>query len=99
MGSNPIFSIMFKLIRILVKILIVIIPLLISVAYFTLVERKVLAAFQRRKGPNVVGVYGLLQPLADGFKVLIKESVIPSSSNKFLFIASPILTFVISLLG
>ncbi len=99
MGSNPIFSTMLKLLSILIKILIVIIPLLISVAYFTLVERKVLAAFQRRKGPNVIGVYGLLQPLADGFKLLIKESVIPSSSNKFLFIASPILTFVISLLG
>jgi len=90
---------MLKLLNILVKILIVIIPLLISVAYFTLVERKVLAAFQRRRGPNVIGLYGLLQPLADGFKLLIKESVIPSSSNKFLFIASPILTFVISLLG
>jgi NADH-quinone oxidoreductase subunit H len=84
---------------ILVKILIIIVPLLISVAYFTLAERKILGAIQRRKGPNVIGVYGLLQPLSDGFKLLIKETVIPSSSNNILFIFSPILTFVISLMG
>jgi len=89
---------MFVLISLL-KILIIIIPLLISVAYFTLAERKILGAIQRRRGPNVVGVFGLLQPLSDGFKLLIKETVMPSNANKFLFILSPIITFVISLMG
>jgi len=83
----------------LLKILSVIIPLLIAVAYFTLAERKILGAIQRRRGPNVIGIYGLLQPLADGFKLLVKETIIPSNANKFLFILSPILTFIISLLG
>jgi NADH-quinone oxidoreductase subunit H len=83
----------------LIKILIIIVPLLISVAYFTLAERKILGAIQRRRGPNVVGAYGLLQPLSDGFKLLVKETVIPSSANKLIFILSPILTFIISLMG
>ena len=69
----------------LLKILIIVVPLLISVAYFTLAERKILGAIQRRRGPNVVGVYGLLQPLSDGFKLLVKETVLPSNSNKFIF--------------
>jgi NADH-quinone oxidoreductase subunit H len=83
----------------LLKILIIIVPLLISVAYFTLAERKILGAIQRRRGPNVVGVYGLLQPLSDGFKLLVKETVLPSNANKFIFVLSPIITFVISLMG
>lgn len=72
--------------------------LLISIAYFTLAERKILAAIQRRRGPNVVGLYGLLQPFADGLKLFAKESIFPSTANKFLFGLSPILTFFISLL-
>jgi len=83
----------------LLKILIIIVPLLISVAYFTLAERKILGAIQRRRGPNVVGAYGLLQPLSDGFKLLVKETVLPSSANKLIFIISPMLTFVVSLMG
>lgn len=90
---------MLVLLIILVKILVIIVPLLLSVAYFTLAERKILGAIQRRMGPNVVGVYGLLQPLSDGFKLLVKETVLPSTSNKFIFVFSPILTFVISLMG
>jgi NADH-quinone oxidoreductase subunit H len=90
---------MILILTILIKILIIIIPLLLSVAYFTLAERKILGAIQRRRGPNVVGVYGLLQPLSDGFKLLVKETVLPSNANKFIFIFSPILTFIISLLG
>lgn len=89
---------MFVLIT-LIKILVIVVPYLLAVAYFTLAERKVMAAIQRRRGPNVVGVYGLMQPLADGFKLLVKETVIPSNSNKVIFIISPIITFVISLLG
>ncbi len=87
------------LINFFLKILIILIPLLISVAYFTLVERKILGAIQRRRGPNVVGTFGLLQPLADGVKLLFKETVIPSTSNRYIFILSPIITFVISLMG
>lgn len=83
----------------LIKILIIVVPLLISVAYFTLAERKILGAIQRRRGPNVVGIYGLLQPLVDGFKLLVKETIIPSNADKFVFIISPIITFVISLMG
>jgi len=83
----------------LIKIFSIIVPLLISVAYFTLAERKILGAIQRRMGPNVIGVYGLLQPLSDGFKLFVKETVLPSSANKFIFVISPILTFVVSLMG
>jgi NADH-quinone oxidoreductase subunit H len=75
------------------------VPLLIAVAYFTLVERKIIASIQRRKGPNVVGAYGLLQPLADGLKLLTKETILPSSANIILFVLAPMLTFILSLLS
>jgi NADH-quinone oxidoreductase subunit H len=90
---------LFSITIILIKILIIVLPLLISVAYFTLAERKILGAIQRRRGPNVIGVFGLLQPLADGFKLFVKETILPSNANKFIFILSPIITFVISLMG
>ena len=77
----------------ILKILILTIPLLISIAYFTLAERKILASIQRRKGPNVVGIYGLLQPLADGLKLFVKETVLPSNADIILFVLAPILTF------
>jgi len=83
----------------LIKILIIIVPLLIAVAYFTLAERKILGAIQRRRGPNYIGVYGLLQPLSDGLKLLVKETIVPSNSNKFIFLISPLITFTISLMG
>jgi len=82
----------------ILKILVVVVPVLIAVAYFTLVERKILSSIQRRKGPNVVGVYGLLQPLADGLKLFVKETVLPSNIDVVLFILAPILTFFISIL-
>ena len=81
------------------QFLIIIIPLLLAIAYFTLAERKILGSIQRRKGPNVVGVYGLLQPLADGLKLIVKETIIPSNSNKLIFVTSPLLTFTLSLIG
>lgn len=90
---------MFVILIYLVKLLIVVVPLLISVAYFTLAERKIMGAIHRRKGPNVIGVYGLFQPLADGFKLFVKETVMPSSANQLLFILSPMITFIVSLMG
>jgi NADH-quinone oxidoreductase subunit H len=76
-----------------------VVPVLISVAYLTLAERKVMGSMQQRFGPNSVGFFGLLQPLADGLKLLLKEAVIPTNANTFSFIFAPILTFFISLLN
>lgn len=89
----------YNIISWILEVLIIIVPLLVAVAYFTLAERKVIASMQRRRGPNVVGVWGLLQPLADGLKLLVKETILPSNSNVILFVIAPILTFLISLLG
>src|SRR6185312_5549878 len=75
------------------EILAIIVPLLLAVAYLTYAERKVLAAAQLRRGPNVVGPFGLFQPLADGLKLLMKETVIPSGANRGVFLAAPIVTF------
>lgn len=82
-----------------IKILFLILPVLIAVAFFTVAERKILGSIQRRRGPNVVGVFGLFQALADGLKLFLKETILPSSSNKLLFILAPILTFFLSTLG
>jgi NADH-quinone oxidoreductase subunit H len=87
------------LIEILLSFLALVLPVLISVAYLTLAERKVMGAMQQRFGPNSIGFFGLLQPLADGLKLLLKEAVIPTNSNTFSFIFAPILTFFISLLN
>ena len=70
------------------------VPLLLSVAYLTYAERKVIAAMQLRKGPNVVGPFGLLQPIADGVKLLFKETILPAGANRVIFIAAPMLTFI-----
>ena len=86
------------LLEILLKILMLLIPLLLSVAYLTYAERKVIAAMQLRQGPMLVGPFGLLQPIADGVKLFLKESLIPSFSNQFLFILSPIIAFFLALL-
>lgn len=80
-------------------ILLIVIPLLIGVAYLTYAERKVLALAQLRQGPNMVGPFGLLQPFADGLKLIAKETIIPSGANRALFIAAPILLFFLSLVA
>jgi len=79
------------------KILLIVVPLILAIAYLTLAERKVLAAMQLRRGPNRVGPFGLLQPIADGIKLLHKEIIIPQASNPILFVLAPIITFSLSL--
>ena len=81
------------------KIIAILVPLLIAVAYLTFAERKVIAAMQLRKGPNVVGPFGLLQPLADGLKLLFKETIIPLNANRIVFVVAPMVTFILSLIA
>ncbi len=81
------------------QVLAVIVPLLLAIAYLTYAERKVLAMSQLRKGPNVVGPFGLLQPIADGLKLFIKETVVPSGANRMVFVAAPMVTFTLSLVA
>jgi NADH-ubiquinone oxidoreductase chain 1 len=83
----------------LIDVLCVILPVLLAVAFMTIIERKQLAAHQRRVGPNTVGYYGILQPFADALKLILKETVIPSQSNKVLFYLAPVSSLVFSLLG
>jgi len=79
--------------------LLLLVPVLIAVAYLTYAERKVMAAMQLRRGPNVVGPFGLLQPFADALKLFMKETVIPTGSNRFLFILAPMLTFGLAMIA
>lgn len=87
------------IIILILKILTIIVPLLLSVAYFTIAERKIMGIIQRRKGPNVIGFLGLLQPLSDGLKLFAKETVLPSNSNLIVFLIAPVLTFLLSLMS
>lgn len=87
------------LIEIVGRILLITVPLILAMAYLTYAERKVLAAMQLRQGPMTVGPFGLLQPLADGIKLLGKETIIPSGANKAIFIIAPMLTFSLALVA
>ncbi|MEQ9116347.1 MAG: NADH-quinone oxidoreductase subunit NuoH [Rickettsiales bacterium] len=89
----------FEFFKILGTIVVVTIPLLLSVAYLTYAERKVIAAVQLRKGPNVVGPFGLLQPIADAVKLMFKEIILPEEANKLIFILAPAVTFVLAIIG
>jgi NADH-quinone oxidoreductase subunit H len=77
----------------------IVLPLLGAVAYLTYAERKVMAAMQLRRGPNVVGPFGLLQPIADGVKLLFKETIIPTGANRVVFIVAPMLTFILAMVA
>ena len=84
---------------IVAEIIAVVVPLLLVVAYYTYAERKVLAFSQLRKGPNVVGPFGLLQPIADGLKMLVKETIVPSGANRIVFIVAPMVTLTLALVA
>ena len=84
---------------IILQIIAIIVPLIVAVAYLTYAERKVLGAMQLRQGPMVVGPWGLLQPIADGIKMIGKETIIPSGANRVVFMIAPMLTFLLSLVA
>src|SRR5437868_13545283 len=81
------------------EVLLVTVPVLLTVAYVTVAERKTMASMQRRLGPNIVGYYGLLQAFADALKLLLKEYIVPTQANMVLFFLGPVITLVFSLLG
>ena len=84
---------------IIAEVIAILVPLLLVVAYYTYAERKVLAFSQLRKGPNVVGPFGLLQPIADGLKMLVKETIIPSGANRIVFLVAPMVTLTLALVA
>lgn len=88
-----------SILKSILKILIIILPILISVAYLTLLERKIMASIQRRRGPSYVGILGLLQPFADGLKLMLKEIIFPAKANKVLFLTAPIIFLALALIN
>lgn len=99
LADYPLLLIFVPVILTVIKIICIILPLLLCVAYLTYAERRVIGLMQLRRGPCVVGPFGLLQPIADALKLLVKEPIIPDASNKLIFILAPMLTFVLSLIG
>jgi NADH-quinone oxidoreductase subunit H len=89
----------FPLILIVLKVIAITLPLILCVAYLTYAERRVIGLMQLRRGPNVVGPFGLLQPIADAVKLLFKEPIIPTNADKILFVIAPMITFILSLIG
>src|SRR3569833_3068954 len=85
-----------EVVLILLKIVLIVVPIMLSVAYLTLAERKVIGYVQVRIGPNRVGPRGLLQPIADGLKLLLKEIIVPTNANRFLFILAPLLALALA---
>jgi NADH:ubiquinone oxidoreductase subunit H len=102
MGSIPItrkLKFMFFYLEKILAFVAMIVPVLLAVAFFSVYERHILAALQRRQGPNTVGFFGIFQALADGLKLLIKESIVPKSSNTIIFFFAPIFTLGLALIG
>jgi NADH-quinone oxidoreductase subunit H len=99
MSFTEVYSLGIELAWIALKVVSIILPLLLSVAYLTYAERRVIGLMQLRRGPNVVGPFGLLQPIADAVKLMFKELIIPTAANKVIFILAPIITFVLALIG
>jgi NADH-quinone oxidoreductase subunit H len=84
---------------IVAQIVAILVPLLLAVAYLTYAERKVIASMQLRRGPNVVGPFGLLQPIADGLKLLFKETILPAGANRVVFVLAPMITFSLAMIA
>src|SRR5260370_42421724 len=97
--ADPLGQGILRAIIIVLECLLITVPLLVAVAYMTYVDRKVWASIQLRRGPNVVGPFGLLQPFADGLKLVLKETIVPSSANSVLFIIAPMITFMTALIA
>ena len=91
------FDLIFAVITILGLIISVILPLILTIAFFTLMERKIIGAMQLRLGPNFIGLGGILQPLTDGIKLLLKETILPTHAQKNMFLFAPFLLFLLSL--
>ena len=97
--SEFLYSFIWPTLWTVIKIVAIVLPVLLSVAYLTYFERKVIGAMQLRRGPNIVGPFGLLQPMADGLKLFLKETIIPSGANRVVFMIAPMVTFILALVA